>query len=139
MNYCTADDVSRAIGAEQLADILGVEPGDLSADIAIADAVAAAESRINGYLLQAGYALPVLVSVPTMRRAAIDMSVYYLFSVRRMGDIKDVLTRYQEHVNWLEAAASGNTKIAELEVVSGTSAGNVVVIAPASSVGWGGY
>lgn len=140
MSYCTPSDLIRAVGGEQLADMLGAEPGDLSADIAIADAIAAAASRIDGYLIQAGYSLPVSVTVPALTRAAADMAVYYLFSARRQGDIEDALGRYHEQVGWLEAVAAGSTKIAELEAVGGKSGtGEVIVITSNGGIHWSGY
>lgn len=139
MPYCTADHVIRSVSADVLADMLGVAPGDLSADINIADAIVDAGSRIDSYLSQAGYALPVVVDAPSLRRAAVDMTVYYLFQLRRAGDVEDYLKRYSEHVAWLQRVADGRARIPELETAGDSSTGDVMVIAPAPSVAWGAY
>ena len=139
MSYCTAEQVVGSLGDELLADMLGVEVGALSGHAAIAEAITVASSRIDSYLAQAGYALPITVESPTLSRAALDMAVYYLFSARRQGDIEDILTRYQEHINWLVQVAAGRAKIAELSMVGVSITGEVVVVAASSGIAWGGY
>lgn len=138
MDYCNASDIIDACGIEALSDMLQTAPAELPDHAALAKAAADASLRIDSYLVSR-YALPLPVVAESLRVVAVDVAVYYLFRLRRPGDLKDYLERYQVQVDWLERVRTGALDVPEMSAIADANADAVRVIAPPSAIGWSNY
>ena len=106
MPYASIDDLINRYGEDELVQLTD-RAGAGVIDAAVAQrALADAEAEIDGYLA-ARYRLPLPTVPPLLVRIACDIAVYRLLSLRRMGDIEDARSRYEDARRLLEALAKG--------------------------------
>ncbi|EIJ33323.1 DUF1320 domain-containing protein [Thiothrix nivea] len=137
MSYCTTMDIISSIGENVLAEMLDVPASTLADNASVTDAIKDAGLRIDSYLV-GRYPLPLPVAAESLRVVAVDIAVYYLFRLRRPGDLKDYLARYQEQIAWLEKVRINELDVPEMAASAAADDG-VHVIAPPSCIGWGAY
>jgi phage gp36-like protein len=155
--YCTADDVIAAVGqhlgGSVLGDMLGVSDGELSSHPDIATAVLSASRRIDSYL-SVRYPVPLPVPAPSLQIVAEDLALYYLFRLRRLGDMEHLLERYNAQIAWLKEVSRAKENVPEMHSDSyaenegsgvgmvsdsGGMGGATWVIAPSSQLPWSHY
>ena len=127
--YCNQSNIEKRYGLPELIELTD-RSGAGEVDVeSVAEAIESAASVIDSYLL-VRYQLP-LASVPmVLRNYAIDIAIYTLFNLRRMGDIDDVRIRYEDAIKWLE-----RVRDYKAEVVGGVA----VEATPAPPAAAGGY
>lgn len=135
MDYCSVEDLLGQVPREKLVDLSNdVEPvtdanGDpvlnmLTIDLAIANA----GSEIEGYI-SARYPVPLSSVPPIIRKLAVDIAVYNLFSRKwSVEEDNNLARRYKNAVALLQ-------RIAEGKVLLGVSENNILYSAPAKSFG----
>ena len=106
MAYATPAQLATRYGHDRLVEITDRDANGVADDPMIAQALADAEAEIDGYLA-ARYRLPLPTVPPLLVRIACDIAVYRLLSLRRMGDIEDARSRYEDARRLLEAISKG--------------------------------
>lgn len=135
MDYCSVDDLLGQVPREKLIDLSNdAEPetdasGDPVLNLSTINlAIANAGSEIEGYI-STRYPVPLSSVPPIIKKLAVDIAVYNLFSRKWAVDEDDNLARrYKNAVVLLQ-------RIAEGKVLLGVSENNILYSAPIKSFG----
>lgn len=140
--YCTYDDLVSRYGEQELIDLTDREGLGEVRMASIDEAVEDAAAEIDSYLL-VRYCLPLPVVPVVLRNFALDMALYKLLNLRRMGDIEDIQTRYKEAIRWLERVRDYKAEIAgakaKEEQAAAPSGGRHYARSCTSRLDWSGY
>lgn len=117
MSYATIQDLIDRYPERELRHL--TDPQAQQLDAARANqALADAASEIDGYL-SVRYVLPlqdaithVVITPTTLIRAACDIAVYRLQTLRASDDVKDARARYEDVIKLLKAISSGDGELA---------------------------
>lgn len=155
--YCTNEDVIAAagvhLGDSVLGEMMEVEASALPTHPDIAKAVLSASRRIDSYL-SVRYPVPLPVLAPSLRVTAEDLALYFLFRLRRLGDMQHIKERFDEQIAWLKEVRDAKENVPEMHSSEyadgggagagagsvGNGAGNEVhVISTSSQFNWANY
>lgn len=117
MTYATRADIEAIYGAKHLETLV---PADVDMDVAVANAIAAAQAMIDPYLRKR-YVLPITVPVPQiLKQCAIDLACWQLApAADRMSE--EIEKRAKLRLATLKDIAAGVAEISELQSAGGTS------------------
>ncbi|MEW6670224.1 MAG: DUF1320 domain-containing protein [Thermodesulfobacteriota bacterium] len=107
MSYCTQDDILEQIDETALIELTD-DDGVGAVDAArVTRAIADADADIDAYC-QAHYSVPLSPVPPKVRKLAVDIAIYHLYS--RRGDAAPDIRkdRYRDAVRFLEKVAAGD-------------------------------
>jgi len=105
--YCTLEDIKKAIPESDIVQLTDDETGSLIDNEKVEEAIAYAEDIINGYL-RGRYPVPIDPVPGLIRRLAVDLAIYQLYS-RRLGleMPQSIIDRRKEVIRLLENIQAG--------------------------------
>lgn len=126
MSYCTQSDLQTRFGDEELIQLTDRINNDSIIAAVVEQAIADAASEINGYVLAAGYSLP-LANVPEVLRGyACDIARYRLYDDHAT---ETVVKRYEDAVRFLNKLSEGKVSIGSKQLGGNdNSAGDVILL-----------
>ncbi len=107
--YCTKADILNLLEEQSLVQLTDDEGTGLVNDARVDTAIADACGEIDGYL-GARYPLPLGNTPPIIRKHAVDIAIYNLFS-RTLGAPEDRLARYKNAITFLTTVAKGSISL----------------------------
>lgn len=107
--YCTKADILDLLEEQKLVQLTDDENTGAVNDARVDKAIADASGEIDGYL-GARYPLPLPVTPVIIRKCAVDIAIYNLFS-RTLGAPEERRDRYKDAVAFLGKVASGGISI----------------------------
>ncbi|EHP39423.1 hypothetical protein OR16_31729 [Cupriavidus basilensis OR16] len=111
MPYATVDDMTRIFGQREMLALTDRDTqGVIDAAVAT-DALAGAESEINGYLARR-YVLPLDAADPMLKTVACAIARYRLTG-SEATETQPVRDRYRDAVRWLERVADGDVLLVD--------------------------
>lgn len=135
MTYCTQQDLVERFGNEELLQLTDRNNTHAIDATVVARALADADSEINGYVLAAGYTLP-LVNVPEIIRAyACDIARYRLYDDHA---VEQVQKRYEDAIKFLRLLSEGKTSLGPKQVGNDNSPLGETIINSGRPAGFGG-
>ena len=101
--FCTVADLTEQLGERTLIQLSddSVPPKAVN-DKVCTDIIAAADEMILSKLAGRYKDVSDLQTTPLLRRIAVDLCAYYLYSRRNKGDIENVRARYKDALKELE-------------------------------------
>lgn len=101
--FCTVEDLTAHLGERTLIQLSDdrVPPQAVNAALC-AEIIAAADEMILSKLAGRYKDVSELQATPLLRRIAVDLCAYYLYSRRNKGDIENVRARYKDALKELE-------------------------------------
>lgn len=99
--YCVQFDIETRYGLPELIELTDRTGSGVVDAVAVADAIDSASDIIDSYL-RVRYQLPLVNTHIVLQNYCIDMAIYILWNLRRMGDIEDVRIRHNDAIEWLE-------------------------------------
>jgi phage gp36-like protein len=102
MSYCTESDILERFDEEELVELTNDDPNGQNVNsTVITDAIADADSEINGYC-QKWYEIPLDPVTNLIKKLSIDISIYNLYSRRPNGAMPEIVKeRYDNAVKTL--------------------------------------
>lgn len=112
MAYCTRQDLADRLGEDQLRELTDFEQTGEVNEERIARAIEDASAEIDAYA-QHRYQVPFDLAPPIIRKVAIDLAVYALFSARGFDDKADgaIIANRKAAVDFLARLARGEVTI----------------------------
>ncbi|MBQ7567293.1 DUF1320 domain-containing protein [bacterium] len=108
--FCTCQDLIDQLGERTLIQLTDDSPQPKTVNAAICnDTIAAAEELMLSKLAGRYRDVSELQSTPLLRRLAIDICAYYLYSRRNKGDIENVKRRYDDAIKELSCIRLGQS------------------------------
>jgi len=109
--YCTLEDIKKAISEKNLIELTDDQGGGAIDTEKVQDAIEYAEQLINGYL-RGRYPIPLEPVPELIRRLAVDIAVYQLYSRRFELDMPEsMIQRRKETIKLLELIQAGKIQI----------------------------
>jgi phage gp36-like protein len=115
MSYCTLDDLRKQVPEDKLIQLTDDEGTGAIAEPIVDEAIENATAEVDAYA-QSQYPVPFNPVPQIVRKFAVDIALYHLFS-RRGFDTSDesadkiILQRYKDAVKFLENLAKGLVSI----------------------------
>ncbi|WP_027176456.1 gp436 family protein [Desulfovibrio aminophilus] len=109
MAYCLSADIRDQLDEAVLVQLTDDEDAGIVVESRVDKAIADADGEIDGYL-GSRYGLPLGQVPPILRKIAVDIAIYNLFS-RRMGAPEARAERYKAAVRFLEQVAKGSISL----------------------------
>lgn len=135
MSYVTQADLERRFGTTELAQLTDRSAGTMIDADVVAQAIADAAARIDGYLA-ARYALPLAVVPPALALVAADIARYLLWGDRASEQVRK---RYDDAVATLRAVAAGTFRVdGAAPLVTAAGGNNAAFTAPSRSLAFSG-
>ncbi len=137
MSYCTQSDLESRFGVEELIQLTDRDNNNSIIAVVVDQAIADAASEIDGYVLAAGYSLP-LVNVPVILRTyACDIARYRMYDDHAP---EQVTKRYEDALRFLRLLSRGEVSLgAKQPGGEPHSAGEVQLENNANSTFGGGF
>jgi len=124
VTYCTQPDLQTRFGEEELIQLTDRENNNSVIAAVVDQAIADAASIIEGYVLAAGYTLPLLNVPDILRSYACDIARYRLYDDHAH---EQVVKRYEDAITYLKSLAKGDVSIGPKTANSDdSSAGEVI-------------
>lgn len=110
MAYCTLDDIKKMIPVESLLQLTDDEQTGAIIESRVDEAIAQADSEINGYIANR-YTVPFVVVPDILRKFSVDISIYNLYA-RKVEQIPEARqTRYDNAIRMLRDVAAGKAAL----------------------------
>lgn len=107
--YCAKADILDLLEEQKLVQLTDDENTGLVNDARVDKAIADACGEVDGYL-GARYPLPLPITPVIIRKCAVDIAIYNLFS-RALGAPEERRDRYKDAIAFLGKVASGGISI----------------------------
>lgn len=128
--YCTLDDLVKLLPEDILVQLTDDDNLGVIDTGRIGEAIATAGAEIDGWCAPR-YVVPFTEPVPALiKKCAIDVAIYNLYS-RRVETIPETrATRYKEAMRLLKDIATGNVALGTAEIPAARTEGVLTVVAP---------
>lgn len=111
MAYITSDDLLIAVGGSaKLLELSDLDDDEAIDPAVVAQAIARAESIVNGYLQQR-YQTPIADPPDLVINLTLDLARWYLASNRNLGDLELYRRAYQDAITLLKDIAAGRMQL----------------------------
>lgn len=113
MGYCTLDDLKNDIPEAELIQLTDDADAGVVDETKVADAIADADSEIDGYLRNR-YDLPLSPVPRILKKLSVGIALYYLFHRRQIQN-EVIKERYDNAVKLLDRIAKGQVQLVETD------------------------